>query len=111
MNRWNMAQLEDNKIKVVDLFCGAGIGACGIKMAGFNIVWGIDNDKYAVETYNRNIGNHAVCKNIKNIKSSEIPEHDIMVATPVCKSFSVAGSQRGFEDNKNGDLTFHFTRL
>lgn len=111
MNRWDMTQLEDNNIRVVDLFCGAGIGACGIKMAGFDIVWGVDNDKYAVETYNRNIGNHAVCKNIKNIKSSEIPEHDIMVATPVCKSFSVAGSQRGFEDNKNGDLTFHFTRL
>lgn len=111
MNRWNINQQESNGLRVVDLFCGAGIGACGIKMAGFDIVWGVDNDKYAVKTYQRNIGNHVICKNIKDVKSSEIPKHDIMVATPVCKSFSVAGSQRGFEDSKNGDLTFHFTRL
>lgn len=111
MDRWNISQQESNGLKVVDLFCGAGIGACGIKMAGFDIVWGVDNDKYAIKTYQRNIGNHVVCKNIKDVKSGEIPKHDIMVATPVCKSFSVAGSQRGFEDTKNGDLTFHFTRL
>lgn len=106
-----MYQRENNGLKVVDLFCGAGIGATGIKMAGFDIIYSIDNDKHAVSTYNMNIGNHAVCKNIKDVKSYEIPYHDIMVSTPVCKSFSVAGSGKGFEDKKNGDLTFHFTRL
>lgn len=111
MDRWNINQQESNGLRVVDLFCGAGVGACGIKMAGFDIVWSVDNDKYAVKTYQRNIGNHVVCKNIKDVKSNEIPKHDIMVATPVCKSFSVAGNKKGFDDSKNGDLTFHFTRL
>ena len=106
-----MNKERNNKIKIVDLFCGAGIGASGAKESGFNIVWAVDNDKYAVKTYNMNIGEHAVCKSIRDITKDDIPEHDIMIATPVCKSFSVAGSMGGFEDNKTGDLTYHFTRL
>ena len=111
MKRWGIKPLEKCNLKVVDLFCGAGIGASGIKMAGFDIVWAIDKDKYAVKTYNENIDNHAICADIRKIYASDIPKHDIMVATPVCKSFSVAGSQEGFENKDTGDLTYHFTRL
>lgn len=111
MDRWKIKPIKENKLKVVDLFCGAGVGACGIKMAGCDIVWAIDKDKYAVQTYNENIGNHAVCEDIRKISAKDIPEHDIMVATPVCKSFSVAGAQKGFEDKNTGDLAYHFMRL
>ena len=52
------------------------------------MVWGIDNNQYAVDTYNRNIGNHAICQDIKTLDYSTIPEHDIIVSTPTCKSFS-----------------------
>lgn len=102
-----MKQLESNGLKVVDLFCGAGVGACGFKTAGFDIVWGIDN-KYAVDTYNRNIGNHAICQDIKTLDYSVIPEHDIMVSTPTCKSFSWAGKRDGFDNTTHGDLIFYF---
>lgn len=111
MDRWNMTVLKNCNLKVVDLFCGAGVGASGIKMAGFDIIWAIDKDEYAVKTYNENIGNHAICEDIRRVSSNDIPKHDIMVATPVCKSFSVAGTQKGFYDETNGDLTYHFTRL
>lgn len=110
-NRWNMIQREQNGLKVVDLFCGAGVGACGIKLAGFDIIWGIDNNKFAVSTYNNNIGNHAVCGDVKKLKPEDIPEHDIMIATPTCKSFSWAGTGLGFEHEEHGDLIFHFFRL
>lgn len=103
-----MKQLESNGLKVVDLFCGAGVGACGFKTAGFDIVWGIDNNKYAVDTYNRNIGNHAICQDIKTLDYSVIPEHDIMVSTPTCKSFSWAGKRDGFDNTTHGDLIFYF---
>ena len=111
MNKWGIEQLEDCGLKVVDLFCGAGVGASGIKLAGFDIIWAIDTDKHAVKTYNENIGNHAICDDIRKILHTDIPEHDIMVATPVCKSFSVAGSKKGFNDEQTGDLSYHFTRL
>ena len=100
-----------NGLTAVDLFCGAGIGAYGIKKAGYNIVWAVDNDKYAVKTYNTNIGNHAVCADIRTIKKSDIPEHDLMIATPVCKPFSVCGARRLTNDEKYGDLLAETIRL
>lgn len=106
-----MLQLNDNGYTVCDLFCGAGIGAYGIKKAGFNILFGIDNDKDAVDTYNNNIGNHAICEDIRKLRAEDIPKHDIMVATPVCKPFSVCGARRLTNDEKYGDLLAETIRL
>lgn len=103
-------QRNNNNLKVVDLFCGAGVGACGIKLAGYDIIWGIDNNRYAVDTYNKNIGNHAICEDIRKLDMNKIPDHDLMIATPVCKSFSVAGNGKGVKDNKNGDLSYYFLK-
>ena len=105
-----MIQRNKNNLKVVDLFCGAGIGACGIKLAGYDIVWGIDNNKYAVDTYNKNIGNHAVYGDIRKLNMEDIPDHDLMIATPVCKSFSIAGNGSGVNDVNNGDLSYYFIK-
>ena len=54
---FEIKQQELNGFTAVDLFCGAGIGAYGIKKAGYNILFGIDNDNHAVDTYNLNIDN------------------------------------------------------
>ncbi len=110
-NLYEIVQLKPNGLTAVDLFCGAGVGAYGIKHAGYNIVLGIDNDKDAVRTYNLNIGNHAICADIRNIKKSDIPEHDLMIATPVCKPFSVCGARRLTNDEKYGDLLAETLRL
>ena len=100
-----------NNLTAVDLFCGAGIGAYGIKHAGYNILWAVDNDKDAVRTYNLNIGNHAICADIRSIKKEDIPEHDLMIATPVCKPFSICGARRLTSDKKYGDLLAETLRL
>ena len=93
-NLLKLVPLQKNNLTAIDLFCGAGIGAYGIKNAGYDIVFGIDNDADAVKTYNLNIGNHAICEDIRKITSVDIPKHDLMIATPVCKPFSVCGSRR-----------------
>ena len=103
--------LPSNNLSAVDLFCGAGIGAYGIKKAGYNIVWAIDNDKDAVRTYNINIGDHAICEDIRKINGADIPKHDLMIATPVCKPFSVCGARRLTNDEKYGDLLAETLRL
>lgn len=107
----DILQLSDNGLTAVDLFCGAGVGAYGIKKAGYNILFGVDNDKFAVETYNLNIGNHAICQDIRNLKAEDIPQHDLMIATPVCKPFSVCGARRLTDDEKYGDLLAETIRL
>lgn len=111
LSYFNSIQEPKNGLTAVDLFCGAGVGAYGIKKAGYEILFGVDNDKFAVETYNLNIGNHAICQDIRNLKSSDIPKHDLMIATPVCKPFSVCGVRRLTDDEKYGDLLAETIRL
>ena len=110
-NLHEIKQLKANKLTACDLFCGAGIGAYGFKKSGYNMLWGVDNDADAVKTYNINIGNHAICEDIRKIKASDIPEHDLMIATPVCKPFSVCGARRLTNDKKYGDLLAETIRL
>jgi len=110
-NLYEIEQLASNGLTACDLFCGAGIGAYGIKHAGYDILFGIDNDSDAVRTYNINIGNHAICDDIRSLKSEDIPKHDLMIATPVCKPFSVCGARRLTDDEKYGDLLAETIRL
>jgi len=39
---------------IVDLFCGCGGFSEGFKLAGFNVVYGLDNWKDATITYKKN---------------------------------------------------------
>ena len=41
-------------LNVLDLFCGCGGLSCGFVQAGFNVILGIDNDKAALNTFQKN---------------------------------------------------------
>lgn len=110
-NRWGMKALPLNGLKIADLFCGAGIGAIGFLLAGYEIVYAIDNNPYAIDVYRRNIGKHAVLKDIRIVSANEIPEADVYVAGFPCQPFSVAGKGNGVHDKRRGDLGYHFVRL
>lgn len=97
-----------NKITVVDLFCGGGIGAIGILKSGCKIIYAIDINKYAVETYNKNIANCCYVKDIRKLDINEIPNSDIIMGSPVCKPFSFDGNNKGELDIKYGDLTNYY---
>lgn len=43
-----------DKLNVIDLFSGAGGLSKGFLDAGMNVVIGVDNDKYALETFEHN---------------------------------------------------------
>lgn len=109
--RWGMIELPNNELSMTDLFCGAGVGASGFKLAGFDIRYAIDNQKYAVNTYNQNIGNHAIVGDIRKLKSNEVPDTDVIAGGFPCTSFSVAGKGEGVNDKEKGDLGYHFYRV
>lgn len=88
-------------MKVVSLFSGAGGLDLGFKMAGHEIIWANDLYSDAVMTYKLNIGNHIVCKDIKNIPSEDIPECDIVIGGFPCQGFSVANTKRHESDTRN----------
>nr|WP_300833976.1 DNA cytosine methyltransferase [uncultured Acetatifactor sp.] len=88
-------------MKVVSLFSGAGGLDLGFKMAGHEIIWANDLYEDAVETYRRNLGDHIVCKDIREIEDSDVPDCDIMIGGFPCQGFSVANMNRHEGDERN----------
>lgn len=88
-------------MNVVSLFSGAGGLDLGFIMAGHNIIWANDLYSDAVATYRRNIGNHIVERDIKEIPSNEIPDCDIVIGGFPCQGFSVANTKRNTKDERN----------
>lgn len=94
------AKQGSQKLKLIDLFAGAGgmsLGFVDPRFHGlFECVFGIDNDPAAVKTHNLNLGGHAVCASIEEwISNGEaIPEADIVVGGPPCQGFSLLNKKR-----------------
>lgn len=88
-------------MKVVSLFSGAGGLDLGFKMAGHDIVWANDLYEDAVHTYQKNIGNHIVLEDVRNIPADEIPDCDIVIGGFPCQGFSVANTKRHVADERN----------
>lgn len=97
--------------KVASLF--AGIGGLCIPFLNHNckIAWAIEIDKNASKTYRLNFGDtYLVEDDIKNIDEKNIPDIDILNAGFPCQSFSIAGYQKGFNDER-GNLFFEIIRI
>ncbi|MCI6329548.1 MAG: DNA cytosine methyltransferase [Erysipelotrichaceae bacterium] len=99
------------KYKVASLFAGIG-GICyGFKQAGAEIVWANEIDKDACKTYRNNFGNEYLIEgDIKKIDANDIPDIDILNGGFPCQAFSIAGYQKGFDDER-GNLFFEIIRI
>ena len=97
-------------MKVVSLFSGAGGLDLGFRMAGHEILWANDLYEDAVHTYEHNLGNHIVFKDISLVKESDIPDCDIVIGGFPCQGFSVANTKRHIGDERN-ELYKHLIRV
>lgn len=84
------------KLKVNDFFCGAGGVGLGFMGAGYDVIWACDFDKYAVDTYRKNVGDHVIQADIKKLSRADIPHADVWAFGFPCQDLSVAGKQKGF---------------
>lgn len=96
-------------LKTVSLFSGAGGLDLGFLNAGFDIIWANDINKYAVESYKANIGNHIVCEDLSECLNT-IPNHDVLIGGFPCQPFSMMGEQKGFDDHR-GTLFFTIQQI
>jgi DNA (cytosine-5)-methyltransferase 1 len=76
---------------VIDLFCGIGGMTLGFVEAGFRPVFAIDHNRFAVDTYKANFGDHAICGDIRKIE--HFPRADVVIGGPPCQGFSRLGKQ------------------
>lgn len=86
------------------LFSGCGGLDLGFIKAGFEIVFANDIDREACESYQKNIGNHIVCKDIYTLDIDEIPNADILIGGFPCLGFTIA-------NGKNRNLNSHYNKL
>lgn len=83
------------KLKVNDFFCGCGGLGLAFQEAGYEIVGAWDFDKFAVETYRKNVGDHVQKADIKELHQADIPQADVWAFGFPCVDLSVAGKQMG----------------
>ncbi len=109
---------ENPKFKFIDLFAGIG----GIRLAYQNLggkcVFTSEWDTYSKKTYEANFGK-VPFGDITQIKETEIPDHDVLLAGFPCQPFSIAGVSKknslgrnhGFLDETQGTLFFDIARI
>ncbi|WP_078410115.1 DNA cytosine methyltransferase [Priestia abyssalis] len=83
-------------MKVADFFCGAGGFSEGFRLAGFDVVFGVDKWKPAVITHEKNHPDGEVyygdVEELSNLSDEEfhsiIPDTEIIIGSPPCVAFS-----------------------
>jgi DNA (cytosine-5)-methyltransferase 1 len=98
----------------IDLFCGAGGMTLGAKLSGVNVMYAVENDKYAAETYQFNNEDIILLQNdIRLI--SHIPitrEQELVVfGGPPCQGFSTSNQKTRTKQNPNNWLFLEFIRI
>lgn len=101
------------KLKCASFFAGVGGIDLGFEDTGhFEVVYANEFDPYPVKTYELNSNLKVDCRDIHQVKSSELPDFDVMLAGFPCQAFSVAGLRKGFDDEKGrGTLFFELMRI
>lgn len=112
------------KLKVASLFCGCGgtdVGLLGdfdflgkhYESNGMEIVYANDIDDNACNIFKENFGITPDNRNIREVKSEEIPEFDILTGGFPCQSFSIIAQnpkRLGVKDER-GKLFFEMCRI
>lgn len=92
-------------MNVGELFAGIGGIGLAFKQAGFDIGWANELDKKAYITYSKNFNNYAVNEDMRKVNPIDLRSVDVLAGGFPCQSFSIAGHQKGFNDER-GNLFF-----
>jgi DNA (cytosine-5)-methyltransferase 1 len=95
----------DTPLTAISLYSGAGGLDAGFARAGFEIAWANDNDRWACETYKRNLGDHIVFGDVLETAPPTGLRPTVVVGGPPCQGFSVIGKMD--RDDPRSRHVFH----
>lgn len=98
------------KFKFIDLFSGIGGFHQAMSAFGGECVLASDIDPFAIAVYKKNYGIDSNI-NVRDIKTEDVPDHDVLCAGFPCQAFSKAGKRKGFLDQTRGTLFFEVARI
>jgi len=105
---------------IIDLFAGCGGLSLGFQLAHFDVQYGFDNWKCAVDTYNANMGHPAEILDLSDVPTTmerlapffENSPRPAIIGGPPCQDFSSAGKRkegaRADLTEKYADVVAHF---
>ena len=86
------------ELNFIDLFSGAGGFSCGLEMAGFRCLLGVDFDRHAMNTFALNHPHaQTYCGDVGELDNNQIDkilngtQIDLVVGGPPCQGFSTVG--------------------
>lgn len=105
--------------RVIDLFCGCGGLSEGFRLAGYEIVGGVDFNEPAIRTYNRNFKRaKGICCNLLDMDQTKIIETfgdlkdiDAIIGGPPCQGFSAANRYKIEGEDPRNKLFFEFVKF
>lgn len=108
--------MKNDKLNVIDLFCGCGGLSLGFEHVGFNVLLGIDVWEDALVTYKHNHSNgNTLCADLANLSPETVKERignaqvDVIIGGPPCQGFSIAGKR--IVDDERNSLYKSFVRM
>ncbi|MEY2369857.1 DNA cytosine methyltransferase [Lysinibacillus capsici] len=105
-------------MKVLDLFAGAGGFSLGFELAGYEIIGGVEMDKWAGETLTYNHPNLILInEDITKVSNEKLLEAfkdnypDVIIGGPPCQGFSISNRNAGDPKDPRNSLFKEFIRV
>jgi DNA (cytosine-5)-methyltransferase 1 len=100
------------KLRVIELFAGIGAWSKALENLGIphTVLEAIESDPKTMTSYNLIHGTNFQPVDITQVEENALPDCDLICYSPPCQSWSTAGRQLGFEDQR-GVLFFDALRI
>lgn len=114
-----MKDPRTDRLRAIDLFCGAGGLTEGFRAAGYDVSFALDFDEDSCATYRANHPDtHVECASITDFTPDDIArlaggKVDVVLGGPSCQSFSTHGRRYGWvaKGDPRNDLWEHMFKV
>lgn len=98
-------------LKVASFFAGSGLLDESFRQSGFDIMFALEKDAAAAQTYVHNQGAHIMCEDICNFDGRLLSGIPVIIGGPPCQGFSNSNRHTNFLNNPNNLLMREYIRV